>query len=178
MTPKASFPPTPDMQVVVQVVGIITKPILLPNKQVIAVILPSISAILPVRSRTIRCGRSSVAPCICLTTIAKWCSIAGVLPLPIHVHVRTARCVVSTTINTVRLSFAICQIPNDGSQLLLQDLNSLLDDRIWLKVSSALDFEVESFGGSIVVEGLTLLRRLFPLSILAFWPIICVRSLS
>ena len=165
---------TPRMLIVLQAFGSLS-----PRRPVTGIInqmgcvLPSIGTILSIWSRPKWCGRSGVTPSVCLTTITIRCSIARILPLPIHIHIRATRRIVHTAVDTIRLSIAIRQISNNCSKLLLQNFNSLLDNRVWLKISGTLDFEVEPLGDCVVVERLALLGRLFPLSVLTLWPFEC-----
>jgi hypothetical protein len=73
-------------------------------------------------------------------------------------------------INSICLVAALCQILNDGCQLLLEYFDALLDDDIGLQVSYTLDLEVESLGDGIVIKWFPFLRGFLPLGIFAFWP--------
>ena len=56
-------------------------------------------------------------------------------------------------------------------ELLLDDADAALDDLVGLQGADALDFEVEAVRGGEVVEGLTLLRRVLVLRVVALGPV-------
>jgi hypothetical protein len=60
---------------------------------------------------------------------------------------------------------------DEPGKFLLQDLDAFADDGIRREVPGGLDVEVESVGDGVVVERLALLRRLFPLGVLARGPV-------
>jgi hypothetical protein len=73
-------------------------------------------------------------------------------------------------IDAICLRLSLRQILNNSRQLLLQDFDALLNDRIGLQISYALDLKVESLRDSVKIKWLTLLRRFLPVSIFALWP--------
>ena len=53
---------------------------------------------------------------------------------------------------------------------MLQDFDSLLDDRVRFEIPYALHLEIEPLRDGVVVKRLAFLWRLFPISIFTFWP--------
>ena len=59
---------------------------------------------------------------------------------------------------------------DQACELLLDNANAALDNLVGLQRANALDLKVEAVRHGVVVEGLALLRRVFPLCVLALGP--------
>lgn len=60
---------------------------------------------------------------------------------------------------------------DDHGELALQDVDSLLDDRVWLEIPDALDIQVEVAGLCVVVKRLVWRYGSFPLSVFRDRPV-------
>jgi hypothetical protein len=128
--------------------------------------------LLPVWCCSIRCGRAPLLLRFLGTISKRGCITLVLAPRAIHTHIFWAPwCVVpAMAIDTICLRIPFCQILNNSSQLLLENFNTLLNDRIRFQISYTLDLEIESLRDRIKIKWFTLLRRFFPFGVLAFWP--------
>lgn len=125
-----------------------------------------------VRCRTVRCCSSLSTPRTCTTSITIRCGVTWILPpgrSRIHISGRGLSSVESITIHASGTPI-ICQILDHTCQFLLENLDALLHNRIWLKSTGSFYVEIKFSGYCIIVEGFAILCRFFPCSIAARWP--------
>src|SRR5204863_1759988 len=127
---------------------------------------------LPIRSCAIRRGSTGSTPSTRTSASIRRC-VALIATIGAHaaVHLRASRSVV-LAFSAIRRLIAAFQLLNDESELLLQNLDTLLHASIGLETADCLHVEVEFLRLRAVVEWLTFLRWIFQLRVLAERPLL------
>lgn len=125
-----------------------------------------LDALLPTGRSTIwrcavRCGTTST---ITSTATVAWCRITTIIAIP-TVHARTER-----SFDAAIGSVLTCKLSNHHSELFLQHLDAVVDDRIWRHTTNGLHVEEEALRDSIVIKRFI---RIFRASIMRNAILVC-----